>query len=210
MTKLREWDSEDSVTPLLTSRIRDLNLTTPVILAAETSIRDAAAQMRSRRIDVVLVQQEHRHGILTSADIRDALAIAQLSVDTPIAEVASWNLVMASPDEPLFKALLLMTKRELNRLVIGTQDNLLGTLGLTELLSFLTNHASLSIRRIQQATTIPELAIAVDHQAHWVQSLFSKGMKVRYIGRLTRELDRQVFQKAASLLTTPEWLDNLC
>ncbi|MBF0161590.1 MAG: CBS domain-containing protein [Magnetococcales bacterium] len=210
MAKLREWNSEGSVTPLLTSRIRDLHLTAPVILPAEASIQEAAVQMRSRRIDGVLVRQGRRHGILTSADIRDGLAIAQLPVDTPIAGITSWNLVMAPPDELLFKALLLMTKRAVNRLVIGTPDHLLGILGLTELLFFLTNHASLSIQRVQQATTLSELANAVHHQAHWVHSLFSKGMQVRYIGRLTRELDRQVFQKAASLLAAPEWLEHIC
>ncbi|MBF0400307.1 MAG: CBS domain-containing protein [Magnetococcales bacterium] len=209
MARIRAWDSDNSAVPLLTSRIQDLNLTTPVILEAETTIQEAATQMRARRIDVVLVRQQNRQGILTSADIRDALAIAQLPVDSPVAGIASWNLVMAAPEENLFKALLLMTRREVNRLVIGDQEQLLGTLGLTELLSFLTNHASLGIQRIHQATTIPELANAVAHQAHWVHSLFTQGMKVRYIGRLVRELDRQVFQKAASLLAAPELLDHL-
>lgn len=74
----------------------------------------------------------------------------------------------------------------------------------------LTSQASLSIQRIQQATTIPELADVVDYQANRVRSLLAKGMKVRFIGRLTRELDRQVFQKVASLLATPEELDHLC
>lgn len=207
---IRELDSQDSVASLLTSRIRDLDLTRPVILDGTTSIREAAIQMRSRRIDVVLVRQENHHGILTSADIRDALAIAQIPVESPIADIASWKLVTASSEELLFKALLLMTKRGISRLVIGTSENVQGTLGLTELLSFLTNHASLSIQRIHQATTIAELADAVRHQGHFVHSLFSRGVKVRYIARLIRELDRQIYQKVADLLASPELLDHVC
>ena len=65
-------------------------------------------------------------------------------------------------------------------------------------------------QRIQQATTLAELVDAVNQQASWVQSLFAKGMKVRPVGRLTRKLDRQIFQKVADLLTTPEWLNHLC
>ncbi|MBF0097604.1 MAG: CBS domain-containing protein [Magnetococcales bacterium] len=210
MTKVREWDSEGSVTSILTSRIRDLNLTTPVILDDVITIREAAQQMRDRRIDSVLVCREGQHGIVTSADIRDALALSLLPVDTPIHAIASWNLVTASSDELLFKALLLMTKRGVNRLVVGTSENVLATLGLTELLSYLTNHASLSIQRIHQATSIDELADAVQHQSHWVNSLFSKGMQVRYIGRLVRELDRHIYVKVAYLLTTPEVLEHLC
>ncbi|MBF0183012.1 MAG: CBS domain-containing protein [Magnetococcales bacterium] len=210
MTKTREWDSEGSVTSILTSRIRDLNLTKPVILDDTTTIREAAQQMRARRIDSVLVSRDGQHGIITSADIRDALALSALPVETPIYEIASWNLVTASSDELLFKALLLMTKRGVNRLVVGTSENVLATLGLTELLSYLTNHASLSIQRIHQATSIDELANAVQHQSHWVNSLFSKGMQVRYIGRLVRELDRHIYIKVAHLITTPEVLEHLC
>ncbi|WP_130470951.1 putative nucleotidyltransferase substrate binding domain-containing protein [Candidatus Magnetaquicoccus inordinatus] len=210
MTKIREWDYEGSVTSILTSRIRDLNLTKPVILDDVTTIREAAQQMRARRIDSVLVSREGAHGIVTSADIRDALALSALSVDTPIYEIASWNLVTASSDELLFKALLLMTKRGVNRLVVGTSENVIATLGLTELLSYLTNHASLSIQRIHQATSVEELAEAVLHQSHWVNSLFSKGMQVRYIGRLVRELDRHIYVKLARLISTPEVLEHLC
>ncbi|MBF0429162.1 MAG: CBS domain-containing protein [Magnetococcales bacterium] len=203
-------DSENDAAPLLTSRIRDLDLAKPIILDGVTPIRDVALHMRSRKVDVVLVRQENRHGLVTSADIRDALALSEYPVNAPIAEITSWNLVTADLDDPLFKALLLMTKREVGRLVIGSSEQVEATLELTELLSFLTNHATLTIQRIQQAGTMAELVEAVNHQGHMVNSLISKGVKVRHIGRLVRELDQQVMQKVANLLAPPGLLDHVC
>lgn len=203
-------DPDEGVAPILTARIKDLDLTKPVILEGGTSIREAAMAMRSRKIDVVLVHQEGRHGILTSADIRDALAITQVSVETSIAEIASWKLLTASPGQLLFHAFLLMTKRGVNRLVISDSHQVLGTLGLNELLSFMTNRASLIIQRIQQASSIADLADAVSHQAHLVHSLFSRGIKVRYIGWLLQELDRLVFMQVARLLAHPDLLNHMC
>ncbi|GAB0057587.1 hypothetical protein SIID45300_01918 [Candidatus Magnetaquicoccaceae bacterium FCR-1] len=203
-------NTENSDSPLLTSRIRDLHLTKPVILDATATIRDAAAKMRARRIDAILVRDETRHGVLTSADIRDALALSELPVDSPIGPISTWKLVMASPDELLFKALLTMTKRGISRVVIGSGAHVVGILGLTELLSFLTNHASLTIQRILRATTLAELADATSHQPMMVESLVTKGLKARHIGRLVRELDRQVYEKAAHLLAPPELLDHVC
>ncbi|MBF0627112.1 MAG: CBS domain-containing protein [Magnetococcales bacterium] len=202
-------DSENSDVPLLTSRIRDLNLTKPVILDARISIREAAAKMRARRLDALLVRDETRHGVLTSADIRDALALSELPVETPIGSIATWKLVMVSPDELLFKALLLMTKRAVNRVVVGTAGHVSGILGLSELLSFLTNHASLTIQRILRAASLAELTNATSHQPHLVDSLISKGVKARHISRLVRELNRQVFEKAAKLLAPPDLLDHI-
>ncbi|MBF0190326.1 MAG: CBS domain-containing protein [Magnetococcales bacterium] len=196
--------------PLLTSRIRDLDLTKPVILDACSSIRDAAAKMRARRIDAILVKDETRHGVLTSADIRDALALSELPVDAPIGPIATWKLIMASPDELLFKALLIMTKRGVSRVVVGSSGQVIGILGLTELLSFLTNHASLTIQRILRASTLSDLAYATSHQPHLVESLVTKGVKPLYISRLVRELDRQVFEKTANLLAPPDLLDHVC
>ncbi|MBF0127450.1 MAG: hypothetical protein HQM02_09590 [Magnetococcales bacterium] len=65
-------------------------------------------------------------------------------------------------------------------------------------------------QRIQQATSLDELADAVRQHPQWVRSLIDKGVKVRYIGRAVRELDRQVFRQITSLLATPELLEHIC
>ncbi|MBF0610337.1 MAG: cyclic nucleotide-binding/CBS domain-containing protein [Magnetococcales bacterium] len=203
-------DSTDSLATMFATRIRDLDLAKPVVLAARTSIRDAARTMRARKIDAILVSEDPCYGILTSADIRDALAIEQMPVTTPIGAIASWKLVMAAPDDPLIKALLIMTKRGLIRLAIGIKGKVMAILTLSELLSFLNNHAFLVIQRIHQATTIEALIDATSHQEPLIRSLYSKGVKVRYISRLIRELDRHVFQKAAHLMVSQDVLHNMC
>ncbi|MBF0179271.1 MAG: hypothetical protein HQM03_04495 [Magnetococcales bacterium] len=65
-------------------------------------------------------------------------------------------------------------------------------------------------RRIRQAASLEELTDAVRLHPQWVHSLISKGVKVRYIGRVMLELDRQVFVQLTRLLAQPEWLDHLC
>lgn len=206
----RVLNRDDFVAPILNLRLRDLDWTKPSVLDGGTSIQEAARYMSARKIDLVLVRQGGRHGLLTSADIRDALAIDQVGVDTPIAAIISWRLVVVSPDVSLYKAFLVMTRRGVNRLIVEEDGEVLGTLALHELLSFLTNHASLTIQRIHQATSIAELADAVKHQGGLVHTLFSSGIKVRHIGWLMHELDRQVFHQAATLLASQELLQHGC
>lgn len=203
-------DSDESLAPVLTARIRDVGLTPSVVLEGRTSIREAAMTMRQHRSDVVLVHQGGRYGVLTSADIRDALAINQLSVDTAIIEITSWELLTAFPNQRLFHAFLRMAKRGVNRLVVCDSNKVLGILGLNELLSFLTHRASSIIQRIQHAATIADLADAVNLQAHLIHSLFARGLKARTISWLLQELDRLVFLQVAKLLAMPELLDHIC
>ncbi|HIJ84016.1 MAG: CBS protein [Magnetococcales bacterium] len=198
------------VAPILTLRLGDLDLARPLILEGEISIGEATRQMSFRNVDCVLFRQQHRYGFLTSTHIRDALAMDQRSVDTPIVEIVSWKLVMVMPDESLLNAFHLMTKHGVQRLVIGQDGAVQGTLEVHELLAFLTHHASLTMQRIHQATSMVELAEAVKHQGRLVQTLISIGAKVRHVGWLIQELDRQVFQKAAFLLATAEFLQHVC
>ncbi|MBF0423083.1 MAG: CBS domain-containing protein [Magnetococcales bacterium] len=208
MTRVPKRD--DFVPPILNLRLRDLDLTRPSIVSGDLSVREAAKHMSARKIDLVFVRHEERLGMLASADIRDALAIGQCPVDTPIAAILSWKLVVLPPDSSLYKAFLTMTRRGVNRLVIEENGAVLGTLALHELLSFLTNHASLTIQRIHQATTVAELAEAVKHQGALVQTLYASGIKVRHIGWLMHELDRQVLDQAASILAGQELLRHGC
>ncbi|MEO5339281.1 MAG: DUF294 nucleotidyltransferase-like domain-containing protein [Magnetococcus sp. MYC-9] len=125
--------------------------------------------MRAHGVDVVLACQGNRQEILTSTDLRDALAIDQRPVDTPIAELISWTLATATPETLLDRAV-----------------------------------------RLHQSRSLAELAEEARAQVSWVHALVAKGMKVHYLGRLSRELDRQLLQKVASLLAAPEFLAHVC
>ncbi|MBF0603564.1 MAG: CBS domain-containing protein [Nitrospirae bacterium] len=203
-------DSDESLAPILMARIRDIGLPRSVVLEGQTSISQAARTMRQHRSDVVLVHQEGRYGLLTSADIRDALAINQRPVDTAILEITSWEPLTAFPNQKLFHTFLRMTQRGVDHLVVCDSNKMLGILGLNELLSFFTHHASSIIQRIQHAATMDDLADAVGLQEHLIYSLFTKGLKGRTIGWLTQELDRLVFYQVAKLLAMPDLLDHVC
>ncbi|MBF0137340.1 MAG: DUF294 nucleotidyltransferase-like domain-containing protein [Magnetococcus sp. DMHC-1] len=82
--------------------------------------------------------------------------------------------------------------------------------GPSRLLAILTSQDALKIQEIQQAATLATLTDLVHQQTQAVQCLLTHGVKVRHIRQIVRDLDCQVFQKVASLLSTPDMLEHLC
>lgn len=84
--------------------------------------------------------------------------------------------------------------------IVGSHGEIVGILGQTELMNYLTNHSNLIVARIEQAHTIDELQIAVDLIGKYIRHQQKAGMKTYIISRTVQSLNSQIFAQIWQLI----------
>ena len=79
--------------------------------------------------------------MVTGTDLLDALVMRELPLEQDVAEIASYRLVTADPDDYLFNALIMMTQQQIERVVIMRGQQLQGVVELTDVLSHFSSHS---------------------------------------------------------------------
>src|SRR5262245_8056774 len=100
----------------------------PRSIAPLTPVSDAARLMRSENVGSVPVVEEGRLvGMVTDRDIAHRLVAKGKNAQvTPVAEVASAEIVAVGPEQELDSALQLMAQHQVRRLPVVENDRLVG------------------------------------------------------------------------------------
>ncbi|WP_051340887.1 DUF294 nucleotidyltransferase-like domain-containing protein [Azospirillum halopraeferens] len=198
------------LTALTMLRIRQAYVHPPVFVDASASLRDAARAMRDRRATAVLVRDGERTGILTGTDLRDLVVLDGRPVSEPVGPLARYSLITLDADDPLFNALLLMTKHSVRRIVVTEQGAVTGVLEQIDLLGALSNHSRVVALRAERADDPEDLARASHDTIGLIRTLHATGVKVPFIADLVTELNRKIFRRLFELLAPPDLLANAC
>lgn len=206
---LKERQHQNELTPFMVSRVDEIYLHTPCFVEANTPIKDALRQMADQNGNVILVRDGERVGIVTDTNLREKLLLSDKSRNDPIHEIATYGLITIEQSDFLFNALLLFTKHGVKRLIVVENDVIVGILEQLDLLSHFANHTHLIAASIDRAVSIDELQNTQRSLTHLVQSLTSKGVRVRYISKLVSELNAKVYRKVYEMVL-PESLHDKC
>ena len=87
---------------------------------------------------------------------------------------------------------------------------MVGILEQVDLLSFIANGSSLVVQKILQSKTLEDLKIPAEQITKLISLLHRNGSKVEMIARLVQELNTKLFEKAWSLIASPDLLANSC
>ncbi|HYD32318.1 MAG TPA: putative nucleotidyltransferase substrate binding domain-containing protein [Azospirillaceae bacterium] len=206
--------SSREMASLMMARIRQAYIQPAVFVDGTTSARDAAVLMKQRHAGALLVRDAasgtQRLGILTGTDLRESVIVEGLPVTAPVAGMAHYELLTVSPDDLMFSALVLMTRHSVSRLVVRTDEAIVGVLEQVDVLGFLSNHSQLIAAQVDRAASIDDLLKAGGDVVGLIRALHSTGVKVRFIAELVTELNRKVFRKLFDLLAPPDLVANSC
>ncbi|MGB5211920.1 MAG: putative nucleotidyltransferase substrate binding domain-containing protein [Gammaproteobacteria bacterium] len=193
---------EDSFT---LARVKDAEIRKAVVMDAATLAREGIQALRERKADCLLVQRGEDYGMVTGTNLLVA-AGSDAGIDTPLGDVASWELLTISRDEYLFDALVVMTRQQVERLVVMDKGELVGILELNDVLGlFSTQSHSLGIR-IQRAETIEELESASAATIDLTRSLVDRGVTVSRVVDLLSALNgRTMSQVFRMCVPEPVW-----
>ncbi|WP_019520853.1 DUF294 nucleotidyltransferase-like domain-containing protein [Faucicola boevrei] len=211
---------------LLSIAIKDLHehIREPNIIDDTASLYDATCAMNTAHAKHILVKKTDNNqmlgklidkiyvqhiGICTQTDVCRAVADSVDFKTTPVGCYSLFNVKAIHHEQDVSETLVTMLENKVHRLpIIDDDGQIIGVIGQTELLNFLTNHTQMIMTRIDNATSLDELAIAVNLIGKYIRRQHEQGMKVGLIARAVQSLNRYVFEKAWKLIVPKVVFDN--
>lgn len=198
---------------LMVTQVGEAQLAPAEHVASTTTIAEASAQMHDARVDCLLVEDpgQTEPGIVTRTDLLEALTLRGRPLDTPVGTLASRPLVCIGTGEVLFQALISMTERHIDRVVVRDRDGAIrGTLGIAEVLSHFASHSHLISLRLARARSMDEIAAAASGMTGLVRSLAAHGARMPYLMELVSALNSRVMARLFELVVPAEHRDRIC
>ncbi|MGP6173344.1 DUF294 nucleotidyltransferase-like domain-containing protein [Corynebacterium sp. A21] len=110
---------QDTSAEVLRTRLGGFKIPEPVIVSADTSIRQAAIKMEELRVSSLLIgAPENLEGIITDRDLRGRVVAVGLDIDLPVGEIMTMNPRIGTSDTLAFEAMLIMTELRIHHLPI--------------------------------------------------------------------------------------------
>lgn len=187
-------------------RIKDSVMREPLIVPPETPLATVVEKMRAAHIDCVLVDCDtcaNKYGLVTGTDLLNALALAGHTPDLPIGEIVVSELITCDANEFLFNALIVMTRKNIKRVVVLDQGRVVGVTELTDILSYLTGQSHLMGVQIERARSVADLKAASKALNALIRTLNAKGVKIRFMMELLAALNARLVAKLYEI-TMPE------
>ena len=182
----------------------------PLTLPQNASIGTVVRAMRRARAECCLIDGEGRTGILTNTNLLDALALDGRTVTDPAAVIARYDLIGVEKGEFLFTALTLMTRHQIERVVVFERGRIVGLLELTDILSRFSTQSHLISARIAKATRPEDLAEAATGLTDLVRALLAGGARMPFLMDLLAALNGRIMGKLYEMIVPAEALANSC
>ncbi|MCM2312787.1 MAG: DUF294 nucleotidyltransferase-like domain-containing protein, partial [Steroidobacteraceae bacterium] len=133
-----------------------------------------------------------------------------LPLAQPVGAIASRPVVGCDADEPLFQALVTMTRRRIERIAVFEGGVVRGTLGLAELLSHYSSHSHVIGLRVARAESRAELAAAAGEINGLVRTLHLNGARMQYLAELVSVLNQRLMSRLFEFSFEPAVRDRCC
>ncbi|WP_432481117.1 DUF294 nucleotidyltransferase-like domain-containing protein [Moraxella sp. ZY200743] len=183
----------------------------PNFIDANATLYDATCAMMAVDAKHILVSSEHGTGIFTQADVCRAIMDKTDFTSTSVCAYSQFKLTTIHETHDLSEALITMIGKRIHRLpIVNDTGDIIGVIGQTELLNYLTNQSQLITQRIDQATTLHEVALGVEMIGKFIRHQNQSGMKIHVIGRIVQSLNAHVFAKVWQLIAPSHIIANSC
>ncbi|MER2265368.1 cyclic nucleotide-binding domain-containing protein, partial [Methylobacterium oxalidis] len=196
----RDTRGMDSV---LSTRIRDIRYGAAVFVNGGDTLEQAAHAMLDADIDAVYVEDDGRVGVVTGLKLTRASIIRHLPVDTPVREIAQFEVVSIDADDLLVDALLIMTRSNKRRLAVKADGSYAGVLRDLDILGVFAGNSQLIPGRIARATAIADLSEAAGDIQEQVERLHRQGVRTDAIASFTSDLNNRLHAKLFEIVAPP-------
>jgi len=196
---LKEHQHQNDLTPFMMTKVSNIFMHNACIVDETESIHGALVKMDEIKATAIIVKRQNEFGIITDADLRKKVLIGNAFLSSSVKDIANYPVICIQKSDFLFNALLMFIKHGIKRLAVTEEGQIVGVLEQLDLLSHFANHSHLIAVQVEKAKNIEELGKIQTNQLYLVESLQSKGVKVRYISKLVSELNSKVYQKVYEL-----------
>ena len=170
-------------------RVESLMVTSPVTCPPDTTIREAAQQMRDRRISCLLVVEEQALvGIVTQRDLTGKALAQGLDYDTPVARVMTASPLTLPPSAIGSDVLHLMMEHRLGHLPIVSAGQLVGIVTQTDLTRFQASNTAGFVAEAARAPDAPALAEVTERIPNLLVQLVAAGNRHDVVTRMITDI----------------------
>ncbi|WP_420599310.1 DUF294 nucleotidyltransferase-like domain-containing protein [Neptuniibacter sp.] len=210
-TEIVQQQSKDQdMAEFMLAKVSDGLVRDPLVINEGTSIKDATLMMRREKADCILVKRGNRFGMVTGTDLLDAVIVNGLSLDSDLAEIASYRLITVKPDDYLFNALIIMTQQHIERVVVMRDAEMTGIVELTDVLSYFSSHSHVIGLKIERAQTIEDLKEAEQGLEDLIRALVSNGVKTRFVMDLLAAMNGRIIAKLFNIIIPSDMQPHVC
>ncbi|MCK9474166.1 DUF294 nucleotidyltransferase-like domain-containing protein, partial [Sulfurimonas sp.] len=201
---LKNYSTQSELTPFLISRVCDIFLHNACIVDEKEPIQSALKKQKELKANVIIVKYKDDFGIVTDVDLRERVLLGGVDIKDEIHKIATHKLITIDKNDFLFNALLLMTQKEIKRVVVKEGEEIVGVLEQLDLLSYFASHSYLIAVQIDKAQKLDDLKALGGDFKNLIVSLRVKGVKVRYITKLLSSLNEKIYKKLFDMCVNPE------
>ncbi len=201
---------DQDMAEFMLAQIRDGVIRDPLIVLEGTSISEATRMMRDKHADCLLVKRGNRYGMVTGTDLLNAVVLEGCELSSSVADIASYRLITTSSDDYMFNALITMTQQHIERVVVMDDNQLVGVIELTDVLSYFSSHSHVIGLRIERAKTVEDLREAAQGLNDLVKALVSHGVKARFAMDLIAAMNGRIIAKLFTLVVPEDMLPHVC
>ncbi|MCS3903816.1 CBS domain-containing protein [Methylohalomonas lacus] len=209
---------------MMITRVRKLVSRYPLIVAASTTVQEAAHQLTESQVSAVLVvdsmndapryiyrDSEARpwqvRGILTDSDFRGRVVAKGLPPETPVGEIIGDRLIVIQSDESVYEAMLTMLRNNVHHLPVMHRLSPIGIVHLSDIIRYETNSSFYLVSNIFSQVNAAGMArLAPDVRAAFV-SMVDEGADSRMVGSalstIGRSFTRRLLELAEESLGPP-------
>ncbi|MBQ0729056.1 MAG: cyclic nucleotide-binding/CBS domain-containing protein [Oleispira antarctica] len=208
--------SQDDENDMTTVRVRDIIQSEPVYLTAGATVRECAQQMTEQNVSSVVIFDQLitvessddvnanegaslALGIVTDRDFRVRVLAAGLSLETPLRDVMSTDLITVAHDAYVYEAKLLMMRHNVHHLPLVRHDKVTGIVALTDIVQYESQSSLLLVRGILVQETVEGLAELSSQVASVMVRMQKEGANSRMIGGAMSVIGRTFKQRLLAL-----------
>ena len=204
--QLKNHDIASDLTPFLMSKVSEIFLHSVCVVQKNETIYDSLVKQRDVKANVIIVEDENDddYSIVTDSNLREKVLLGDIDVQDNIGLVSTKGLISIDINDFLFNALLIMTHKNIKRIVVKENKKIVGILEQLDLLSYFANHSHLVAVQIEKAKNIDDLKELQGDLKNIIVTLRATGVKVRYITKLVSTLNLKIYQKVFEMRVSPE------
>lgn len=207
---VQQHGKDQDMAEFMLAKVSDGLVREPLVIMEGTTIREATLLMREKKSDCLLVKRGNRYGMVTGTDLLDAVIVNEMSMDSELAEIASYRLITVKPDDYLFNALIIMTQQHIERVVVMRDAEMTGIVELTDVLSYFSSHSHVIGLRIERAQTVEDLKEAAKGLDDLIKALVSTGVKTRFVMDLLAAMNGRIIAKLFNIIIPSDMQPHVC
>ena len=196
---------------LLSANVGSLIERGPVILAPQASAQEAARCMTDAGVSSLLLVDDagsagedgapaaRMVGILTDRDLRTRLLAEGLPLDTPVAEIASSEVVAIDYHRQVFEAMVLMLRHKVHHLPVTRGGAPVGVVALSDIIRFESGNSLFVVGRIGRAQGVDELEALVPEVHTSFLRMLGEDASARVVGSAMSAIGRAFKQRLLEL-----------